>query len=150
MISQYAGKNYEKRKIQVKYPEAYKFVQSYEDYTYPSRKKGLVIELTTEEKLAAYKERIKEYPWDKVKVFYNIGDYKPCHNYKFEFPREFDPHKELHNTYSPIATIPGIMFRDEDIYVTNSNYIGRHVNHRASKQCDVDEKLYEYCTKNLK
>jgi len=150
MVWGYAGKNYEKRKIQVKYPEAYEFVKSYEDYSYPSRKKGLVVELTPEEKLAAYKKRIKEYPWDKVKVFYNIGDYKPCHNYKIEFPQDFDPHKELFNTYNPIDTIPGIMFRDKDIYVTNSNYIGRHVNHRTSKQCDVDEKLYEYCTKNLK
>jgi len=150
MVWEYAGNNYEKRKIQVKYPEAYEFVKSYEDYTYPLSKRGLVIELTPEEKLAAYKNRIKEYPWDKVEVFYNIGDYKPCHNYKFEFPQEFDPHKELFNTYNPIDIIPGIMFRDKDIYVTRSNYIGRHVHHRASKQCDVDEKLYKYCTKNLK
>lgn len=151
MVYKYDEKsNYEKRKIEVKYPEAYEFIKSYKDYDWPSGKKGLVIELTPEEKLAAYKERIKEYPWDKVKVFYNIGDYRPCHNYKIEFPQEFDPHKELFNTYNPIDTIPGIMFRDKDIYVTNSNYIGRHVNHRASIQCDVDEKLYEYCTKNLK
>ena len=150
MVFTYVGNNYEKRKIQVKYPEAYKFVKSYDDYPYPSRKKGLVIELTPEEKIAAYKERIKEYPWDKVKVFYNVGDYKPCHNYKIEFPQEFDPHKELFNTYNPIDIIPGIMFRDKDIYVTRSKYIGRHVNHRTSKQCDVDENLYKYCTKNLK
>jgi len=150
MIFNYAGNNYKKKKIEAKYPEAYKFVKSYEGYVYPSRKKGLVIELTPEEKLAAFKERIKEYPWDKVEVFYNVGDYKPCHNYKIEFPQEFDPHKELFGTYNLIDFIPGIMFRDNDIYVTRSNYIGRHVHHRASKQCDVDEKLYEYCTKNLK
>ena len=150
MVWGYAGNNYEKRKIEVKYPEAYKFIKSYEDYEYPSRKKGLVVELTSEEKLAAYKKRIKEYPWDKVEVFYNVGDYKPCHNYKFEFPQEFDPHKELFHTYNPIDIIPGIMFRDKDIYITNSDYVGRHVNLRASKQCDVDENLYEYCTKNLK
>lgn len=150
MVYEYIGNNYEKRKIEAKYPEAYKFIKSYEDYEYPSRCKGLVVELTAEEKLTAYKERIKEYPWNKVKVFYNIGDYKPCHNYKIEFPQEFDPHKELFFTYNPIDFIPGIMFRDKDIYVTRSNYIGRNVNHRASKQCDIDENLYKYCTKNLK
>jgi len=152
MVVDYANNDYRniKRKIEAKYPAAYQFVKKYDDYTYPSRNKGLVVELSTKEKLAAFKERIKEYPWDKVEICYNVGDYRPCHNYKISFPYEFDPHKNWRCTYHPVGMLPGIMFRDKDIYITHSNYVGRHVNHRASQQCDVDEKLYEYCIKNLK
>jgi len=46
--------------------------------------------------------------------------------------------------------MPGIMFRNEDIYVTLSDYIGRHVNHMGKKRVDEDEELYKYCMRNLK
>lgn len=111
----------------------------------------IYIKLTPEEYIEEYKKRIKEFPIDKITVEYNVGDYKPCHNYKFEFPHEYDPKgKDYWNTCNIFARIPGIMFRNEDIYITTSKYVGRHVNHRTSQQCDIDEKLYEYCTKNLK
>jgi hypothetical protein len=112
---------------------------------------GLVRWLEPKEQLEAFKERIKDYPVDKVVVKRNTGDYKPCHNYTLEFPAKFDPHyKELKNTMHPYVRIPNIMFRDHDIIITTSEYYGRKVNLRTSAQCDVDEKLYEYCTKNLK
>lgn len=111
----------------------------------------IYIKLTPEEYIEEYKKRIKEYPIDKITVEYNTGDYKPCHNYKLNFPKEFDPKGKNYNRTTHIfSRIPGIMFRNNDIYITNDNYIGRHVHHRQSQQCDVDEKLFEYCTKNLK
>lgn len=111
----------------------------------------IYIKLTPEEYIEEYKKRIKEFPIDKITVEYNTGDYRPCHNYKFNFPHEFDPKGPNYwNTVHIFSRIPGIMFRNDDIYITTSNYIGRHVNHRASQQCDVDEKLYNYCIKNLK
>ena len=48
------------------------------------------------------------------------------------------------------SRLPGIMFRNDDIYITHSNYIGRKVNHMGSKIPNMDEELYNYCTKNLK
>ena len=113
--------------------------------------KGLLRYLDTKEQLEVFKERIKDYPVDNVVVKRNTGDYKPCHNYTLEFPVEFDPHfEELKNTMHTYVHIPNIMFRDEDIVITHSEYYGRNVNLRKSAQCDVDEKLYEYCVKNLK
>ena len=135
-----------------KYPEMMEFWKEhfYDDW-HITWNTGLVRWLEPEEQLEAFKERIKDYPIDKIVVKRNIGDYKPCHNYTLEFPREFDPHaEELKDTMHPYEHIPNIMFRDEDIVITHSEYYGRHVNLRTSAQCDVDEKLYEYCTKNLK
>ena len=36
------------------------------------------------------------------------------------------------------------------LIITNSQYIGRHVNLRKTSVCDVNEDLYNYCIKNLK
>jgi len=111
----------------------------------------IYFKLTPEEYIEEYKKRIREFPIDKVTVEYNVGDYKPCHNYKIDFPHEFDPNGPNYwHTLNVFARIPGIMFRDNDIYITNDKYVGRHVHHYVSQQCDVDEKLYEYCIKNLK
>lgn len=111
----------------------------------------IYVQMQDAEALEEYKKRIKEYPIDKVIVEYNYGDYRPCHNYKISFPSEFDPRGEKYcNTMNIFARIPGIMFRNDDIYITNDNYIGRHVNHMGSKIPNMDEELYEYCTKNLK
>ena len=107
--------------------------------------------LKGQELLDAYKEELKKVPIEDWYWERNVGDYKPCHNYKLNFPHEFDPKgKDYNRTTHIFARIPGIMFRNDDIYITTSNYIGRHVNHRATQQCDIDEKLFEYCTKNLK
>lgn len=135
-----------------KYPEMMKFYKEhfYDDWSI-AWDTGLLRWLEPKEQLEVFKERIKDYPVDKVVVKRNTGDYKPCHNYTLEFPREFNPHyEELKNTMHPYAYIPNIMFRDGDIVITTSEYYGRHVNLRKSSQCDVDEKLYEYCTKHLK
>ena len=133
-----------------KYPKMMKYYQE----TWHSKMAiydNIYVRLSSEEYLEEYKKRIKEFPIDKITVEYNVGDYKPCHNYKLEFPHEFDPKgKDYWNTVNVFSRIPGIMFRNEDIYITNSKYVGRHVHHRATQQCDIDEKLYEYCTKNLK
>lgn len=135
-----------------KYPKMMKFWEHHFNNCWRIiRDNGLLRTLNLKEQLEAFKERIKDYPVDKVVVKRNTGDYKPCHNYTLEFPIEFDPHFEkLKNTMHPYAHIPNIMFRDEDIVITYSEYYGRNVNLRKSAQCDVDEKLYEYCTKNLK
>lgn len=111
----------------------------------------IYVQMKEAEALEEYKKRIKEYPIDKVVVEYNYGDYRPCHNYKISFPSEFDPRGEKYwNTMNIFARIPGIMFRNDDIYITNDNYIGRHVNHHGANRVDENEELYKYCIKNLK
>ena len=111
-----------------------------------------------QETLDMYKEALKSIPVEKMKWSYNVGDYKPCHNYKLDF---IDIGEEIkREDVDEIITddgihmwglrIPGIMFRGNDIIITYSKYYGRNVNLRSTKAVDVDEKLYEYCIKNLK
>ena len=107
-----------------------------------------------QELLNYYIEELKKIPIDDFEWERNVGDYKPCHNYKIEFPHEFKPGYRGDGSYPKLGEtfyrIPGIMFRNEDIYITDSNYIGRHVNHTGSKKVDETEELYNYCVKNLK
>jgi hypothetical protein len=90
-----------------------------------------------------------------MKWSYNSGNYAPCNNYKlevvdFEEIRKSPELKESDSIHMWGAYIPGIMFRDEDIIITKDNYYGRNVSLSKSKACDVNDKLYEYCIKNLK
>lgn len=110
-----------------------------------------------QELLDLYKETIRALPIEDMTWTYNVGDYKPCHNYKLDVVKKWNEDKENENVIDSENTvhmwgkfIPGIMFRDGDIYVTDSAYFGRNVNLRSRKAVDVDEKLYEYCIKNLK
>jgi hypothetical protein len=115
-----------------------------------------------QELLDMYKEVLRTLPIENMHWSYNVGDYKPCHNFKLDVVK--DPYNDKNtlvgdNSLDIIVDngihmwgkfIPGIMFRNDDVIVTNDKYYGRHVNLRASKAVDVDEKLYEYCIKNLK
>ena len=130
-----------------KYPEMMKYYLK--NWHSPSIFGKYYVEMPREEALELYKKRIKEYPIDKVTIEYNWGDFKPCHNYKINFPEEFDPEKKNFRSMKTFSRLPGIMFRNNDIYITNSNYIGRKVNHMGSKIPNMDEELYNYCTKNL-
>lgn len=112
---------------------------------------GILRTISEQEALDEYKKRILDFPVDTVEVVYNVGDYRPCHNYKLNFLPEYDVKgKNYCNTLNIYSRMPGIMFRDKDIYITFSNYIGRHTNLRNSQQIDVDEKLFNYCTRLLK
>ena len=107
--------------------------------------------LSEQEALDEYKKRLLNFPIDTVKVVYNVGDYKPCHNYKLDFLPENDlKGKNYYNTLNIYSRMPGIMFRDQDIYITYSNYIGRHTRLLYQQQIDVDDKLFNYCTRFLK
>lgn len=104
--------------------------------------------MSVEELLNYYKEELKKIPIEDFEWEYNIGNYKPCHNYKLNIK-----HNNISDNECSIHMyghgLPGIMFRDEDIYVTDSNYIGRHVSHTNTLAVDVNEDLYNYCIKNL-
>jgi hypothetical protein len=103
-----------------------------------------------QELLDAYKEELKKVPIEDWYWERNVGDYKPCHNYKLVMKRPKKYNDGDFKIHMFGKYLPGIMFRDGDIYVTNSQYIGRHVNLRKTSVCDVDENLYNYCIKNLK
>lgn len=106
--------------------------------------------LKGKELLDAYKEELKRVPIEDWYWERNVGDYKPCHNYKLVMKRPDKYNDDDFQIHMFGKYLPGIMFRDGDIYVTNSQYIGRHVNLRKTSVCDVDENLYNYCIKNLK
>jgi len=101
-----------------------------------------------QELLDYYIEELKKIPIDDFEWERNVGDYKPCHNYKLKVKKDNIP-DEQRSIHMYTWGLPGIMFRDNDIYVTNSNYIGRHVHHKNTLSVDVDENLYNYCIKNL-
>ena len=108
-----------------------------------------------QELLDLYKETLRALPIEKMKWSYNSGNYSPCNNYKlevvdFEKIRESLELRSQDSIHLWGAYIPGIMFRDGDIMITEDNYYGRNVSLSKSKSCDVDEKLYKYCIKNLK
>lgn len=112
-----------------------------------------------QELLDMYKETLRTLPVEKMTWSYNVGDYKPCHNYKLDVVEDTSDNR-IDIVEPELITddgihmwgrhIPGIMFRNDDIIVTNDEYYGRNVNLKTSKAVDVDEKLYEYCIKNLK
>lgn len=133
-----------------KYPNAVDILKEWHNIEFNCWR-NVNIKMDEAEAIELYKQRIKEYPIDKIRVIYNYGDYKPCHNYKLEFPEKYDPKGANYSDYNlnTFARIPGIMFRDGDICITTDNYIGRHVNYRGSKIPNVDEELYKYCIKNL-
>lgn len=138
--------------LAAKYPKAKKYLDDNYDSMglYHSH---ISVPMDAQERLDIYKEKLKKYPIEKAVVYYNTGDYRPCHNYKIEFPDEFNPDftEDAYPTLGDIFwRMPGIMFRNEDIYVTQSDYIGRHVNHTGKKRVDETEELYKYCIKNLK
>lgn len=129
-----------------KYPEAMK--EAREKPRILSR--SMLKTLSEQEALDEYKKRLLDFPIDTVKVVYNVGDYKPCHNYKLYFLPENDlKGKNYYNTLNIFSRMPGIMFRDHDIYITYSNYIGENTL-RYQQQIDVDDKLFNYCTRFLK
>lgn len=144
--------DYDHKELTNKYPEAKKYLEN--NYNRRGIYDNIIYgPMENQEALDIYKERLKKYPIEHAFVNYNIGDYKPCHNYKIEFPEEFDPNytgKQTNKLGDYFNPIPGIMFRDNDIYITYSNYIGRHVSYRQSKRVDETEELYNYCVKNLK
>ena len=112
---------------------------------------GMIVKMDSKDALIEYKERIRDYPVSNVKMVYNTGDYKPCDNYMLVFDSKGDNKSKVYKrSVRPFARIPGIMFRTKDIFVTNDNYIGWHVEHGRGLVCDVDDKLVEYCVKNLK
>lgn len=100
-----------------------------------------------EKALYEYKERLKKCKIEDAIVFYNSGNYKPCNNYKIEFPSKND---EVLDNGERFYFMPGIMFRNDDIYITKYNYVGRNVSCNSSKRTDETEELYNYCVKNLK
>ena len=104
---------------------------------------------TDQEFLDTYKERLKQIPIEDFEWRYNIGDYKPCHNYKLSLKPEKDISYDDY-TIHMFNRLPGIMFRNNDIYITHDDYYGRNVNLRKSSVIDVNEDLYNYCIKNLK
>ena len=106
--------------------------------------------LKGQELLDAYKEELKKVPIEDWYWERNVGDYKPCHNYKLVMKRPEKYNDGDFTIHMFGKYLPGIMFRDGDIYITNSQYIGRHVNLRKTSVCDVNEDLYKYCIKNLK
>lgn len=135
-----------------KYPEAKKYIDENNEFLgiYNS---GIYVEMDKQEALDLYKEKLKNYPIEHAVVYYNVGDYRPCHNYKIEFPYEFEPGYRGEGSLAKLGEtfyrMPGIMFRNDDIYITGDNYIGRHVHHTGSKKVDETEELYNYCVKNL-
>lgn len=110
--------------------------------------------VTDEEKLEYYKNEIRKLSLDDFQWEYNIGNYKPCHNYKLTIKnKNIDENGHInYDNYSLHMCsfyLPGIMFRNNDIYITYEQYIGRNVNHTQSLPVDVDENLYKYCIRNL-
>ena len=134
-----------------KYPEAAQYLK--ENNKFLGLYDSVYVEMDKQEALDLYKEKLKNYPIEHAVVYYNVGDYRPCHNYKIEFPYEFEPGYRGEGSSPKLGEtfyrMPGIMFRDDDIYITNDNYIGRHVHHTGSKKVDETEELYNYCVKNL-
>lgn len=141
----------DKDTLAYKYPEMMKYYMKNWHSGMNIFHDGLMVNMEPEEALAEYKERIREYPLKNITMEYNTGNFKPCNNYKLCFDAKGDPKSSVYKrSVHPYAHIPGIMFRSKDIFITGDNYIGWHVEHGRSLKCDVDDKLVEYCTKNLK
>lgn len=138
--------------IDKKYPGIYEELKRW-DYLYMDKDidgSPLWEKITKQEMLDEYKKVLKEIPISEFEWEYNSGDYKPCNNYKLNVKNREDDTERYQVFGEKGIDVYGVMFRDGDVVITANNYYGRHVNHRTTTKVNVDEKLYEYCTKNLK